>query len=409
MNQVLQRISELSKSCEEADFLPNILGTYCQEVKNGTIPVVLFGAGSAGVYLRNALEIHFVAIAAFCDNNPEIVGTIVADFPVISVEELLIRHRDSLIVISTSQKNALHIHAQLLGVGFPADRILIPPTEPLLYYTNIVNQYSWPVADLYMYEPQLQDVYDLLADQKSKEIFVQRIALFASAFDYASFKHFITSCADLLAPAGDNLFSNPRYDENYFYFNSDFCPLKENEVFANVGALVGDCALEFAEACRAKGLTYKEIINFEPDPNNFRQLVLNTNHLANVRWLPFGLWSHRDRLRFDNPDPVNAGTPGSLSSTGGIEVDVANMDELIPDTNVTFIKMDIEGAELKALIGALHTITRNKPKLAISLYHKRDDIFKIPLLLHNFCPEYKLYLRHYCTTFSETVLFAVPG
>lgn len=83
------------------------------------------------------------------------------------------------------------------------------------------------------------------------------------------------------------------------------------------------------------------------------------------------------------------------------------MDELIPGAEVSLIKMDIEGAELQALIGGMHTIIRNKPKLAISLYHKRDDMFKIPLLIHNFCPAYRLYIRHHCTTFSETVLYAI--
>ncbi|NVN88995.1 MAG: FkbM family methyltransferase [Desulfuromonadales bacterium] len=408
MNQVLREINELTTSCEMADFLPNILGWHLAAVTGGSLPVVLFGAGSAGSYLCNALKIHFVTIAAFCDNNPALVGTRCGGHPVISLEELASSHRDCLIVISTARQTALQIHDQLLGCGFSEDRLHIPPTEPLLYYTNLVNQYCWTVAELYAHEQQLQAAFDLLSDQKSKELFVRRIALFASAYDYASFRRFIDGYADLHAPPGDKLFSEPRYDENYFYFNSDFCQLGEQEVFANVGALVGDCALEFAASCAAKGLEYREIINFEPDPNNFRQLVLNTQHLPNVRCLPYGLWSQRDRLRFSNPDPLQAGTPGSLSNDGTIEVDVASMDELIPDAGVTFIKMDIEGAELQALIGAIGTICQNRPKLAISLYHKRDDIFKIPLLLHNFYPDYKFYLRHYCTTFSETILFAVP-
>jgi FkbM family methyltransferase len=409
MNQVLHKINELSKPCEEADFLPNILGKHHHDVIRGNIPVVLFGAGSAGAFLCKALKVHRINIASFCDNNPDSVGSFCAGHPVISVEELRDTHQESLIVISTSLQYALQIHNQLLTIGFSADRLHIPPTEPLLYYTNLVNQNSWPAADLCTYEQQLQEAYDLLSDQKSKDLFVHRIALFAGAFDYASFKQFIDAYADLLDSPGDNLFSNPRYDENYFYFNSDFCPPNDHEVFANVGALVGDCALDFAEACKARGLAYKEIINFEPDPNNFKQLLLNTQHLSNVRCLPYGLWSHRDRLRFSNPDPLHAGTPGSLSNDGAIEVDVAGMDELLPDAEVTFIKMDVEGAEMKVLLGAIKTIRRNRPKMAISLYHKREDIFEIPLLIHKFCPDYKFYIRHYCTTFSETVLFAVPN
>jgi FkbM family methyltransferase len=408
MSLVLPIISELIKSCEEADFLPNVLGEHHFDVMRGNMPVVLFGAGSAAAYLSIGLKVHNCSIAAICDNNSDIVGSLCQGYPVISVEELANTYKESLVVISAPQQNAPQIHDQLLSIGIPADRIHLPPVEPLLYYTSRLNHNSWTRSHLYAYSQQLQDAYDLLSDQKSKDIFVRRIALLSDAFNYSSFKQFIDNHAELLADPGENLFSSPRYDENYFYFNSDFCPLSDHEVFANVGALVGDCAIEFAAACKARGLSYKEIINFEPDPNNFEQLLLNTQHLANVRCLPYGLWSHRDRLRFSNPDPLHAGTPGSLSNDGAIEVDVAGMDELLPDAEVTFIKMDVEGAEVNALLGAIKTIRRNRPKMAISLYHKREDIFEIPLLIHKFCPEYKFCIRHHCTTFSETVLFAAP-
>jgi FkbM family methyltransferase len=408
MGLVLPEISELIKSCEEADFLPNVLGKHLNDVMRGNMPVVLFGAGLAGAYLAIGLKVHNCGIAAICDNNPDVASRLCQGYPVISVEELGNSHKDSLVIVSAPQQYSAQMHDRLLGTGIPADRIHVPPVEALLYYTSRLNHNDWPTAHLCAYSQQLQDACDLLSDQKSKDIFVHRIALLSNAFDYSSFKHFIANHAELLADPGENLFSSPRYDENYFYFNSDFCPLNDHEVFANVGALVGDCALEFAGACKARGVSYKEIINFEPDPNNFRQLMLNTQHLPNVRCLPYGLWSHRDRLRFSNPDPVNAGTPGSLSNDGAIEVDVAGMDELLPDAEVTFIKMDVEGAEVNALLGAIETIRRNRPKMAISLYHKREDIFEIPLLIHKICPEYKFYIRHHCTTFSETVLFAVP-
>ena len=408
MTPVLPKICENIQSCEEADFLHNVLNDNYANVIHGSTPIILFGAESASAYLRMGLELHHCTIIAFCDDNSDIAGTHLSGLPVISVDELLSNHKHCLVIISTIRQNSRQLLNKLIDLGFPEARIHIPPSEALLFYTSRLNHHSWPIADLQSYSQQLQDAYDLLSDQKSKEIFVRRIALLSGAFDYALFQQFITGYAELLGDPGESLFSAPRYDENYFYFNSDFCPLGDHEIFANIGALVGDCALEFADTCKAKGLTYKGIINFEPDPNNFRQLSINTQHLPNVRCLPYGLWSKRDRLRFSNPDPLNAGTPGSLSKDGAIEVDVASMDELLPGEEITFIKMDIEGAELQALLGAYDTICRNRPKLAISLYHDRDDIFKIPLMLHSFYPGYKFYIRHYCTTFSETVLFAVP-
>jgi hypothetical protein len=73
---------------------------------------------------------------------------------------------------------------------------------------------------------------------------------------------------------------------------------------------------------------------------------------------------------------------------------------------VTFIKMDIEGGEYNALVGAREIIREQKPKLAISVYHRDDDLIKIPLLIHEMLPEYRFYLRHHTPFNVDTVLYA---
>jgi FkbM family methyltransferase len=406
MNKILTEIHNSSKGFEDSDFLPNVLGKYYHEAALGHIPVVLFGAGSAGVHLCNAMEIYNFQISCFCDNNPEIIGDHRVGHPVISVEELRRDHMESLIVIAVSQPFAHKIREQLSLLGFSSDMIHIPEPDPLLYYTNAINLY-WPSEDLRFYADHLQKTYDLLYDQKSKDLLVQRIALLSGGFDYCAFKKFVNAYADLISDAGPGFFTNPRYDEDHFYFHSDFFPLKNGEVFANVGALVGDCAVDFVTACEAKGIRYREIVNFEPDPGNFLQLSVNMSHLTNVKCLPYGLWSQRSTLRFSNQGAFRAGTPGCVDENGNLMVEVVSLDEALPDAEISFIKMDVEGAEIQALRGAADMIRRTQPKLAISAYHKRNDIFEIPLLIHQIHPGYKYYLRHHSTTFGETVLFAV--
>ena len=79
------------------------------------------------------------------------------------------------------------------------------------------------------------------------------------------------------------------------------------------------------------------------------------------------------------------------------------------EERVTFIKMDIEGAELESLKGAGRIIIREqKPKLAICVYHKKEDIFDIPEYILSLNPKYKLYLRHYTLGEWDTVLYAIP-
>jgi hypothetical protein len=81
---------------------------------------------------------------------------------------------------------------------------------------------------------------------------------------------------------------------------------------------------------------------------------------------------------------------------------------LFVNTPVTMIKMDIEGAEYDALLGARQTIQRDRPILAICVYHTQNDIWRIPLLIRELVPNYVLYLRAYEGDGFQTVVFAVP-
>ena len=84
------------------------------------------------------------------------------------------------------------------------------------------------------------------------------------------------------------------------------------------------------------------------------------------------------------------------------------MDTFFRDKEApTFIKMDIEGAEKEAILGAENIIRIQKPKMAVSIYHKREDIWELPKLLLEMNPEYRFYLRHYSFRDAETVLYAV--
>ncbi len=86
---------------------------------------------------------------------------------------------------------------------------------------------------------------------------------------------------------------------------------------------------------------------------------------------------------------------------------VRTIDNVLDGQKATFIKMDIEGAELVALKGAKKTLQMYKPKLAISLYHNNRDILEIPIWLKETVPDYKFYLRHYSNKRWDLVLYCV--
>ena len=150
----------------------------------------------------------------------------------------------------------------------------------------------------------------------------------------------------------------------------------------------------------------KKVYAFEPDPENYKVCQRNKEkyHFSQAEILPFGAWSEDTTLHFT---ALGSGI-SRVSDIGEVAVPVRAIDHVIPlEEQITFIKMDIEGSELEALKGARETIQRCKPKLAICIYHKPEDMTEIPLYIHSLVPEYKFYVRHHSNCFSETVLYAI--
>ena len=184
------------------------------------------------------------------------------------------------------------------------------------------------------------------------------------------------------------------------YFGRPGLSAQEDEVFIDAGAHDGDTILSFIKWCNGK---YKKIIAFEPDVENCRkvQKTLSDNEIQNVTLKNLGLWYKNETIGF-----YNQGTSSSkIDVNSNSRINVSKLDDIINE-KVTFIKMDIEGAELNALKGSTETIKKYKPKLAICIYHKNEDFFEIPYFIHSLVPEYKLYLRHHSWSIYETVLYA---
>ena len=88
-------------------------------------------------------------------------------------------------------------------------------------------------------------------------------------------------------------------------------------------------------------------------------------------------------------------------------VEAMPLDSLV-DGPVSFIKMDIEGSERRALRGSVRLIRTYRPRLAVCIYHKRWDLLELPLYVMHLAPGYRLTIRHYGANIYETVLLAEP-
>ncbi len=125
--------------------------------------------------------------------------------------------------------------------------------------------------------------------------------------------------------------------------------------------------------------------------------------IENLICINKGVWDKKCTLSFGDFGALNN---GAIQEKGGLLIDTDTIDNVLQGDRVSYIKMDIEGAELNALVGAKNTIMKYKPKLAICVYHKIDDLIKIPCYVKSLVPEYKLYLRVHSTHTKELVLYA---
>lgn len=195
-------------------------------------------------------------------------------------------------------------------------------------------------------------------------------------------------------------FSVENYVDKNQYFDDDIIKFEKDEVFLDCGCY----DFETSEIFMSKCSDYKKIICFEPDLNNrnFIERKVRNQKIRDIIIQPYGVWDRNDTLFFKGN-----GSSAMVSESGEEMIRVVSLDEMIEDS-VTFIKMDIEGSELKALAGSEKIIRKDRPKLAICVYHKPEDIIEIPKYILTLVPKYKLYLRHYSNYFAtETVLYAV--
>ncbi|GAA4853385.1 FkbM family methyltransferase [Luteimonas vadosa] len=182
--------------------------------------------------------------------------------------------------------------------------------------------------------------------------------------------------------------------EQYF---EEFMDYRE-ETFIDAGGFDGDTAQAFAD----RYPDYRKIIVFEPSEKNMQSA---TRRLASYRDIEFrttGLSDTPGALPFD-PD---TGSASSVTASGSSMIIVETLDAAVTEP-VSVIKMDLEGWELKALHGSRSHITREKPKLAIAVYHAAPDLRLIHRYVQGFGLGYKCYLRHYTQGWSETVMYFV--
>lgn len=190
------------------------------------------------------------------------------------------------------------------------------------------------------------------------------------------------------------------------YHYTDICIPNNGDVVISCGAFMGETTIWFADRVGRNGKVY----SFEPTEYTYEvalRNVINNSLQDVVTMVQCGVWDEDTDLEINVSKGLAEKSCNSITSGGGEKIKVTKIDTYIKENDINkvdFIKMDIEGAEMKALIGASKTIKRYKPQLAICVYHKSDDLFEIPIFISDLVPEYKFYLSQ--KNSYETIIFA---
>ena len=273
---------------------------------------------------------------------------------------------------------------------------------------------------------RFDEVYNILSDEESKSIFDWFIK-FRVAYAFVgeaaklvfppsiSQEEFVNKVSNIgLDYRGFINLGNYRFISNpdtavgpwiFDQYNLDgLCEVSSGDYVVDGGAFNGETAFWFL----SKGA--EGVYAFEPDRINFQILSKNVAlNRVEGKIIPIkALLSEKDGI---SRIKLTGSASSSPLGDGGIEVECVTLDSFVVKNrleNINFIKLDVEGAETEVLKGAIETIKKYKPKMAISVYHKPEDLIVITKSLYDLLPNAKFYLSHKFYDWNETILFVNP-
>ncbi|MHB1675733.1 MAG: FkbM family methyltransferase [Acidobacteriaceae bacterium] len=346
---------------------------------------VVFGAGTMG--RRSLAALHTIGVHPLCfaDNNPALWGKSVEGVPVRSPEDAAeLFGEDAVFFIAIRNEN--HWYRETLEQLRHLGCRHISSSEPI----------AWRFPD--KFPPFL--LYDLPHNLYAHAEEVVRAAkLWADDESLAEYQAQI----QLRAFGDPSLLSQPALEESYVL--PGVFQLGPEDIFLDCGAFDGDTIRSLID----REIQFDKIEAVEADSHSFARLAdfvatLRPDIRNRIRLHHCAVGAHRGKVRFAD----TGGVESRISDEGKILIDMMPIDVMFASKRVSIVKMDIEGGEYDALLGAQQVIRRDRPILAICVYHSQEDIWRLPLLIRSLCPEHRMYLKAYRGDGIQTVVYAVP-
>lgn len=322
-------------------------------------PILMYGMGNGADKILRVCQQYGVEIDDFFASDGFVRGHSFHGKTVLSYSQAKEKYGDFIVLLSFAS-SLPEVIANIKRIASEVE--LYAPDVPV-FGDNLFNMEFFN-----SHRAEFEEAYELLADQRSREVFTNVI----------NYK---------LSGKIDYLFAS---DDDDAEVTAELVRPSEIKSYIDLGAYNGDTV----RSLMGYTDTLEEVIAFEPDRRNFRKLSewAETVEKPKITAHKLGAWSHSDTLFFDASGNRNA----NLSVEGGAkltEVAVDSVDSIAKGFAPDYIKYDVEGSEHEALMGSRETIAVHLPTLLVSVYHRSEDLYKLPLLVKELYPDYGLYLR----------------
>lgn len=338
-------------------------------IENTSLPIVLYGTGNGADRVVDEFERRGIRLDACFASDGFVRDRVFRGFKVISYKEARERYGRMSII---------------LGFG-THDRSVIENIK------RIASENDFYMPDLL--EDEYGNIFDREYYERNREEIESIIPILADDISRRSYQSIIDF---RLTGRISYLFEDQREDIDAW----KLLAIKNDETFIDLGAYNGDTISRFLSFSDS----YKKIIALEPDKRSFRKLLKNTEELDNITLYNAAI-SDKDGL-ISFRDGRGRGSNG-VNKDNSEQIESLTIDSIALD-GASIIKFDTEGFERKALLGGINTIRGYKPRMAISIYHKIDDLWKLPKLVLDINPEYRLYIRKsIALPYWDTCLYSI--
>lgn len=322
-------------------------------------PIVMYGMGNGADKIIDVFDRFGITVADFFASDGFVRGQVFHGKTVLSFSAVREKYEDFIVVVSfgSSLPDVLN-NIYTIADSFETYAPDVPVSGDTLFTLDFYRTHY----------TEFQSAYALLADEASKQIFADII------------RYKITGNISHLRRAVS--------DKNC---EKDILDFDRYTSFIDAGAYNGDTAKKFIADCK----NARSVTAMEPDRRNWKKLCdyALTQNVVKIYPLHCGAWDKTEKIEFSVCGNRNSAAE-KQSRIKTEEVQMIPID-LLESNTVDYIKYDVEGAEEKAILGSVETIRRRHPDLLVSLYHRSEDLFKLPLLIHSMFPEYILYLRRF--------------